>query len=429
MSNKNQKKKQEESSDVSETESYTESENSNKSSSEKSENSSSYYDYSGDESTENQSESGSENSDSSNIDYSKNGDEFHGDVINNQYILLHKIGYGSFSSVWLAYDISDDRFYALKIQTPGDYEEGLQEVKIFEMIQKLCKQNKNIDTLMTLKHNFVLERDDNKYVVMVMDLMAGSLYDVIKTDKYHEGLPEEAVKKVEKQLLDSIKVLHNFDIIHTDIKPENVLVCGINKKYQKVIDKFSKLKLKEKFDENIGEIKSQYNMKNKRQKEKFRRDKYMILLEINKFIHEIIDFEDILSDRTSDLFTEDQINNIKIKLSDFGSIQYERDLKKQKWYPEVTTRYYRDPRVVLGLPYDKSIDIHAAECAIYEVKTGKIKYNPDLLKDEDENSGHSSDYYHLLLFLKDGLVNVDMLKKCKKEELEEEIQPLIKKYK
>ena len=78
-------------------------------------------------------------SDSSDVDYSKNGDEFVGDVINNQYMLLYKIGWGSFSSVWLTYDIIDDKFYALKIQTPDDYDEGIKELKIYDMISKICK--------------------------------------------------------------------------------------------------------------------------------------------------------------------------------------------------------------------------------------------------------------------------------------------------
>jgi len=364
-------------------------------------------------------------SDSSNIDYSKNGNELIGDVINNQYMLLYKIGYGSFSSVWLTYDIVNDQFFAIKIQTPDDYDEGMRELEIYEKISKICKENKNIDTMMTLKNSFILKKDEEKYICMVMDLMAGSLYDIIKTDKYSEGIPEESVNKVETQLMDSLKLLHKVGIIHTDIKPENILICGINKKYQTIIDKFKKLKLKQKFDDNIGEIKAKYNLKNKKHKQKFKQDKYLILLEINKFIHEIIDFESVLDDRTSDLFTEDQVLNIKIKLADFGSIQYEKELKKDNWYPEVTTRYYRHPKVILGLSYDRSIDIHSANTTLYEIKTGKIKYNPDLLKDDDTENNYSSDYYHILLLMKDGLIKPEWLLACKKEILKDELKSII----
>jgi serine/threonine protein kinase len=374
--------------------------------------------------SDNSSSIDSDITESSDIDYSQNGDELIGEVINNKFFLLYKIGYGSFSSVWLTYDISDDNFYAMKIQTPNDYDEGIQELKIYDMIQKICKEN---ESLMTIKQYFIMVKDEKKYVCMLMDLMAGTLYDVIKTDKYNNGLPSESVKKVETQLMDAIKILHNFDIIHTDIKPENILVYGINKKYQKIIDKFKKLNLKEKFDENLKILKEKYNLKNKRQKEKFKKVKYLILLELNKHIHEIIDFNEILSDRTSDLFTEDQINNIKIKLADFGSILYESQLKKENWYPEITTRYYRDPRVILGLPYDKTVDIFSAKCTLHEVEYAKIKYNPDLLKEEEEDeNNYSTDYYHLLLLLNDGIIKKNLLKKCKKDELKDDIKNLLK---
>jgi len=291
----------------------------------------------------------------------------------------------------------------------------------------MCKLDKNIKSLMLIKRSFILEKEEDRYVIMVMDLMAGSLYDVIKTDKYSNGLPESSVDSVHRQVLDGLRLLHNESIIHTDIKPENILVCGINKKYQNIMNQFNKLKLKEKFDTNIAQVKKQYNTNNKNQMKKFRQDKYMILLELNKFIHRIIDFETILDDRTSDLFTEDQINNIQVKLADFGSILYEKEVRKDNWYPEITTRYYRDPRVVLGLKYDKSVDLFSVKCTIHEIKTGNILYNPDLLKDDDEKNNYSTDYYHVLLLYKDGHITKDMIRRCKKEEIAEEIKNIIRK--
>jgi serine/threonine protein kinase len=295
------------------------------------------------------------------------------------------------------------------------------------MVEKLCKEDKSIKSLMLIKESFILTRGEDKYVCMVMDLMAGSLYDVIKTDKYSDGLGEEITMNIQIQLMEALEVLHSKGIIHTDIKPENMLVCGINAKYQKIIDQFNKLKLKEKYDKNIDEVKLKYNLKNKNQKEKFKQDKYMILLELNKFIHDIINFDEILEDRTSELFSEDLIKDIKIKLADFGSILYEKELVDDDWFPEVTTRYYRDPKVILGLPYDKKIDLHSAVCTLHEIQTGQIKYNPDDLKDEDTENDYSTDYYHILLLLKDGTIKLDMLKLCKNEKLKDELDELIKK--
>ena len=114
-----------------------------------------------------------------------------------------------------------------------------------------------------------------------------------------------------------------------------------------------------------------------------------------------------------------------MKISDFGSILFERELKKEKYYPEITTRYYRDPKVVLGMKYDKAIDLHAIKCTLHEIKTGQILYNPDLLRDNDNENRYSVDYYHVILFMKDGLIKPEWIKSCKKEELKQELKNLI----
>jgi serine/threonine protein kinase len=39
-----------------------------------------------------------------------------GEIIDSKYIILKKLGWGHFSTVWLAYKLSDKQLYALKIQ-------------------------------------------------------------------------------------------------------------------------------------------------------------------------------------------------------------------------------------------------------------------------------------------------------------------------
>ena len=109
----------------------------------------------------------------------------------------------------------------------------------------------------------------------------------------------------------------------------NVICVDPNPNIVNIPEGFFYEKMAVVFDENINEIKKQYNLNKPNEKSKFRKDKYKILIEINKYLHKIIDFETILSDRESDLFTEEQINNIEIKLADFGSIQYEQNLKNE----------------------------------------------------------------------------------------------------
>ena len=66
-----------------------------------------------------------------------NGNEFYGEVLNNRYLILKKLGYGSFSSVWMAYDIDDNILVAIKIINPSDYKEGMLEIKTYKKLDNL----------------------------------------------------------------------------------------------------------------------------------------------------------------------------------------------------------------------------------------------------------------------------------------------------
>jgi hypothetical protein len=79
----------------------------------------------------------------------------------------------------------------------------------------------------------------------------------------------------------------------------------------------------------------------------------------------------------------------------------------------------------LRIRYDKTIDNHAIDCTLYELKTGIIKYNPDLLKDDDTENNYSLDYYHILLFLKDEIIKESWLKSCKKYDLLDELKNVL----
>ena len=84
----------------------------------------------------------------------------------------------------------------------------------------------------------------DKYICMVLPLMACSVYDLIRRGKYEDGLSSEFVVKCMKELLIATKDIHNrLKICHCDLKPENLLISGTNKKTQELIDEYEKYKI------------------------------------------------------------------------------------------------------------------------------------------------------------------------------------------
>lgn len=43
-----------------------------------------------------------------------------GEIIDSKYVILKKLGWGHFSTVWLAFKLSDKQLYALKIQKSAE---------------------------------------------------------------------------------------------------------------------------------------------------------------------------------------------------------------------------------------------------------------------------------------------------------------------
>ena len=124
-----------------------------------------------------------------------NGEEFREEILNSKYALIEKIGYGSYSSVWLAYSIPDDKYYAIKIQNCEDYDEGVFELRILRKIKELKNDYmiNIIDGFEIIKKDKIFKQikkgnksynkkviECRRHICMVLPLMAGSVYSLIK---------------------------------------------------------------------------------------------------------------------------------------------------------------------------------------------------------------------------------------------------------
>jgi serine/threonine protein kinase len=104
---------------------------------------------------------------------------------------------------------------------------------------------------------------------MVMDLCAATLSDIIYAGKFKYGLPIDIVKEISRQILYGLKVLHNeLNIIHTDLKPPNVLIMGDNPKFVEIINMFDASNFKNDLIKLFNKYKS--NLKTKKDKDKYK---------------------------------------------------------------------------------------------------------------------------------------------------------------
>lgn len=172
-------------------------------------------------------------------------------VLKDNYVLLIKIGYGNNAGVWMAYQIDTKTYVAMKIQDHECYKDGRREVQIMKKINELTEGQKiNTSNCVTMLDFFIYIKSVKiKFVCSVYPLYAGSIHMLILSGKYKYGLPIAVVKNISRQLLNAIIFLNTkAEVIHTDIKPENILFQGVPKSHTKVIDIFYDSNFQSKYD-------------------------------------------------------------------------------------------------------------------------------------------------------------------------------------
>ncbi|XP_043936045.1 SRSF protein kinase 3 [Protopterus annectens] len=150
-----------------------------------------------------------------------------GDLFNGRYHVVRKLGWGHFSTVWLCWDIQRKRFVALKVVKSAEHytETALDEIKLLKCVRDSDPSDPKRETIVQLIDDFKISGVNGVHVCMVLEVLGHQLLKWIIKSNY-QGLPLPCVKNIVYQVLQGLDYLHTkCKIIHTDIKPENILMC------------------------------------------------------------------------------------------------------------------------------------------------------------------------------------------------------------
>lgn len=128
-----------------------------------------------------------------------------GDLINERYLIEHKLGCGGFSTVWMANDRQNHRDVALKIMFAG--ESGEREIRLQD---EIVQSVRDASYFITYLDTFPLLGDDGRHhTVQVYPLMGPCLYGpaVVR-------MSMTTRMSAARQLLEALENLHEAGIVH-----------------------------------------------------------------------------------------------------------------------------------------------------------------------------------------------------------------------
>ncbi|KAL2846415.1 kinase-like domain-containing protein [Aspergillus pseudoustus] len=160
-----------------------------------------------------------------------------GDILNERYKIFNKIGYGVYSTVWLIRDLKlsqyvrphpgpENEFLALKIPSAQCYDGS--QAPIFEREILTHLRNGDRDQLgynhvCHLLDDFEHIGPNGMHVCLVFELMGETLRS-FGAWFFESRLPNSVMRRFAIQLLLVLDFAHEHNVIHTDIKPDNIFV-------------------------------------------------------------------------------------------------------------------------------------------------------------------------------------------------------------
>ncbi|XP_009415298.2 uncharacterized protein LOC103996168 [Musa acuminata AAA Group] len=330
------------------------------------------------------------------------------------YVVQAKLGWGHFSTVWLAWDTVHSRYVALKVQKSAQHytEAAMDEIKILKQIAEGDPDDTRC--VVKLLDHFKHSGPNGHHVCMVFEFLGDNLLTLIKYTDYR-GIPLSKVKEICRCVLIGLDYLHrDLSIIHTDLKPENILLMSsIDPAKNPCLSGLPLILPTIKSQElaPMSPARSNGDL-TRNQKKKIRRKAKRAAAAASGTAEATTGDPDDLEDKGDSRGVNDggggggETQNgaaqghkrgskatrkrlameadLRCKIVDFGNACW----TYKQFTSDIQTRQYRCPEVIIGSKYSTSADMWSFACICFELATGDVLFDPHSGDNFDRDEDH-----------------------------------------
>uniref|UniRef100_A0A3P8U764 non-specific serine/threonine protein kinase n=1 Tax=Amphiprion percula TaxID=161767 RepID=A0A3P8U764_AMPPE len=351
-----------------------------------------------------------------------------GEIFVDRYQVVKKLGWGHFSTVWLCWDMVKRHFVALKVVKSAETftETALDEIRLLKCVRDSDPKDPKRERIVHLIDDFRISGLNGEHVCMVLEVLGHQLLRWIVKSNY-TGLPLPCIKSILRQVLQGLDYLHTkCKIIHTDIKPENILLRVDNVYIQKLAanTKLWQLPVSPAFTSSSGYKVPKSPIKRLTRKDRsqrgqesssdHKRDKPPMSSSDappstkSSTCHSKLSGPNLKLRRQTllwddgpdsgprnvllDLLKPQNAEKILIKIADLGNACWVH----KHFTEDIQTCQYRSVEVLIGADYNTPADIWSTACMAFELATGDYLFDPQAGATFSQEEDHIAHIIELL---------------------------------